>query len=205
MAASAYGDAVTIGRRSQVTFQDLGLPDQAALDALILGLNQRASDYIEKLTNRDFLLHAGDVVLLDGTDTETLGLPGYPVVALTSIKDDGDLIAADEYRLRRGDPLTNSNPGLVDRKPPNDWGKDWNRYEVTYTWGYAAPPPAIVGIVENMVSRLLQAAKVDRLGAGLSAKSMDGFSVTIDRTTLREAMSDGDMAVLNQYRRILAV
>lgn len=200
---NAYANATLIGQRSGITYTDLGLADQAALDAFILSLNQRASAAIEDFCKRDFTQHIGAVESYDGTDDRFLDLRGWPILSITSVLDSGvALVAGTDYRQK---PSTAGGeaPGILEKPDGDVWARDWDRYTVTYTWGYASPPLDVQRVAEDVVVRMLQAAKADREAAGASSLSMDGFSVSYDRsTTLATELLPEDKAALAKWRFI---
>lgn len=194
---NAYADAALVKQLAGVAYSDLGLANDAALDALIVKLNERASAILELLAGRDFIQHVGVVETLDGTDGPDLLLSGFPIISVASVTDEGVALAATDYRLKpgRGGSVALQ---LEDLEP---WTSAFNRYVVTYTWGYATPPLPIQQAAEAMVIRVLQAAKADVKTTGVSSWSMDGFSVSYDRQ-LRAAMTPNEVDVARRYRAV---
>jgi hypothetical protein len=194
---NAYADAALVKQLAGVTYADLGLVDDAALDALILKLNQRASAIIDREAGRDFLQHVAAVETLDGNDGTDLLLQGFPVLSIASVTDRGVALDSTGYRLK---PTRNgSNAGVLQLADLEPWTQEYNRYVVTYTWGYTTPPLDVQQAAESMVIRALQAAKGDARATGATSWSMDGFSVTYDRQ-LRSFLSDAEVRAVRAYR-----
>lgn len=195
-----YADLAVVRQRSGVTYTDLGLATDDDLEALLISFNGRASSAIDAYCKRDFRLHENALEKYDGTDDRSLDLRGWPIVALTSVKDNGaTLVSGTDYRqkpsIAGGDSV-----GILEKPPGEVWASEWDRYEVTYTYGYATPPLEVRRIAEDQVTRMLQAAKADREAAGASSVSMDGFSTTYDRATLTGELQGDDQAALAKWR-----
>jgi hypothetical protein len=201
----AYADEAIVKQRAGVGYADLGFADQAEFDDFVHAMNLRASAVIDEATNRDFVLHVDAVDKYDGTDDAFLDLRGYPVISIASVKEDGVALATTEYRLKPGQ-VGQGALGILERRPGATWNawpkntSDWERYEVTYTWGYQEPPHAIRHVAENLVVRGLQGAAAGAEAPGATSYSMDGFAVSYDKEVLRGLLGSDDQAVLNRFR-----
>jgi hypothetical protein len=197
-----YGDEETIRQLSRLTFADLGLATDADFTDLIQRLNERASEAIDSYCNRDFLLHAGDVAILDGDDRRTIALPGYPVISIAEVKENDDVVDADDYRVA-GHTKPGVNSGILERRHGHLWRFDWRNLEVTYDWGFTAPPGGVQAVAEAIVIRALHAAKTAVQSGGISSYSMDGFSVAFLDVAMRAAtLQASDKEALVLYRQV---
>lgn len=198
--ANRYADVQVVLKRCGVTAADAGLADDDALKILIGDLNDRASAAIEDYCRRDFIEHANQVEKYDGTDDAFLDLRGWPIISITSVTADGvALVAGTDYRQRPG-RAGGEAPGILEKPAGQTWAKNWDRYVVTYSWGYASPPLDVKRIAEDVVVRGLQAIKHAREATGASSVSMDGFSTTYDSARLAGELLDEDRAVLAKWR-----
>ena len=200
---NAYGDPDVVKERVGQTYAELGFATEADYDSFLASMNYRASTVIDTETHRDFILHSADVAKLDGNDLPTLMLPGYPVVTISSVTEDGVAIDGTTYRMK------SPSSSILERKPPDLWHWDgaWERYVVNYTWGYTTPPYDVKQVAENLMLRAVQArqASLATQGSGPTSYAMDGFSVSYDQAVLRGSLTADDMAVLARYRRLLTV
>lgn len=201
--ANQYADPAVVLQRATLTFDALGLNSADALDDLVSLLNDRASALIENLTQRDFIQHTDDVVEMDGNDLQILVLPGYPILAVSQILEDGVLMVTTDYRVRRGTPSDPDNAGVIEHRPPGVFREGWERFEVTYTWGYATVPPVIQSVAENLIVRVLISIKATKDAPGATSVGMDGFSITYDKDMLRTLLSEDDRMALARYQRII--
>jgi hypothetical protein len=203
---AAYGDPAIVRTRIGLTYAELGFADDPSYTAFLLAMNERASQAVIDYTQRDFDLHEDEEALLDGNDLNTLALPGYPVVSVVEVLEDGELVAATDYRLLPGTPGV-GNSGILERRAPDLWWAGaWERYAITYDWGFTTPPASVKGVVENLMVRAVQGRQASFSGSqGATSYSMDGFAVAYDVAALRGMMTVDDQAVLNAYKRIVAV
>lgn len=199
--ANQYADPSLVAQRSGVSYGDLGLANQGALDALVSSLNNRASAAIEDYTKRDFLPHTSVTESYDGTGDAFLDLRGWPVTSITSVTDTGTvLVDGTDYRQVPARSPGGEAPGILERCK-DVWCKDWGRYVVVYSYGYTTPPLDVKRVAEDLIIRVLQVAKVDRQATGTSSVSMDGFSATYARgADLATQLTGDDMMALARWR-----
>lgn len=204
-----YADPSLIKERTGISASDLSnVANSTELDAMILDLNERASEAIERYANRDFEDHASVTDKIDGNDRLTdeghgrIKLPGAPVRSISEIKIDGDVVPSSEYRLVQPnsyDGGTPVNAGIVERKN-TVWPKGWENIEITYTWGYSSPPSGVRGVAEDLVVDVLRASlRNDDAGAAESV-SIDGFSTSYFTGKIEREEQHKDR--LRRYRRI---
>lgn len=179
-----YADATTIKRKSGIAASDIGnVATATELDAFIATLNQSASEAVERVCNRDFEDHPNVTETYDGNDRQNeaghgvLKLRGSPVRSISSIKIDGTVVDASEYRIKKAHSYDGVNAGIVLRKN-TPWPEGWENIEVTYTWGFSSPPAGVKGVVEDLVVDALRVASRNESAEAAESVSMDGFSVT---------------------------
>jgi hypothetical protein len=204
-----YGDASLIKQKSGVSANDLEeVSNQTDLDAMILDLNQRASEAVERFCNRDFKDHPDETVEIDGNDRVNdsgngeLKLPGQPVRSISSIEINGSAIDSSEYRLKEPtayDTDTPMNAGIVKRKN-TPFPEGWENVKVTFTWGFQTPPAGVQHVVEGLVVDALRAASRNASAETAESVSMDGFSITYFTGQIEREQKHKDR--LNKYRRI---
>jgi len=178
-----YGDTTHIENSCGVTATDLGMTT-GAFSAFIEEIQERAAGIIHAYTHRDFCHHTNEVERIDGNNTDCIRLRGYPVTSIVEVTEDDTTVSTADYRVKKEDLLAQDG-GVLERRPPNYWFRGWNRYRVTYDWGYTTPPGAVTAVAESLSCEALQAAKNNPKAGGLSGWSMDGFSVSL----LTDAMS----------------
>lgn len=203
---ATYGDPTVIKQRSGIAPSDLSnVADQTELDALIQDLNERASDAIERWCNRDFEHHQGVTEVHEGDDDldedghGRLRLRGWPIISISEIKVDGEVLDASNYRVVELDGQPSKNVGVVQRKHA-PWPDIWEGIEVTYDWGYQTPPSGVKAVAEDLVVDVLrEAQRNDSSGAAVS-ESMDGFSVSYFESSIERDQQHKDR--LQPYRRL---
>ena len=192
---SAYGDVTRTLTRSGITYADLGLADEAALTSLVADLNEQASDTIDTYCERDFALHEAVTERLDGNGRERIRLAGHPLVSVTSVTLGSMLLDSASYEVRPG-------AGILERIDRGVWPAGRRNLTVVYSYGYAAPPAAIVGIVEDLVAGALTHAARNRATKGASSMSMDGYSVAYSELSRLMVLAPEQMQTLDRYRPI---
>lgn len=192
---SAYGDATRISTRSGITYADLGLADEAALASLVADLNEQASDTIDTYCERDFALHEAVTERLDGNGRERIRLAGHPLVSVTSVTLGSTLLDSALYEVRPG-------AGILERIDGGVWSAGRRNLTIVYSYGYATTPPAIVGIVEDLVAGALAHAARNRATKGASSMSMDGYSVAYSELSRLMVLAPEQMQALDRYRPI---
>lgn len=206
-AGSAYADEDIVKTRAGFGFADLGFSTQEEYDDYVHAMNLRVSAGIDTLTQRDFNAHTETLQKYDGTDDDSLDLRGWPVIEVTQVTEDGVALDASEYRLKKTPAVPNGTDavGILERRPNNGttgWprGADWERYAVTYSWGYTEPPLDIRKVAEDALVAGLMALSAGLEAPGATSYAMDGFSVAYDRDMLRGAMTPEADAILARYR-----
>lgn len=192
---SAYGDVTRTLTRSGITYADLGLESEAALASLTDDLIEQASDTIDTYCERDFALHEAVTERLDGNGRERIRLAGHPLVSVASVTLGSTPLDSPSYEVRPG-------AGILERIDRGVWPAGKHNLTVVYSYGYATPPPAIVGIVEDLVAGALTHAARNRATKGASSMSMDGFSVAYSELSRLMVLAPEQMATLDRYRPI---
>jgi len=191
-----YGDVAMIRTRSGITPEDLALADEAALTALIDHLAVQASDSVDLYCGRDFGLHEDVVERYDGSGRRRLRLKGWPIVSVASVEVGGVSLTEDlEYEVDAG-------PGILERVDGAVWPPGRRNVSVTYSYGYATPPGAIVSVVEDLVVGALTHAARNRATKGASSMSMDGYSVAYSELSRLMVLAPEQMQTLDRYRPI---
>ena len=192
---SAYGDVTRTLTRSGITYADLGLADEAALTSLAADLIEQASDVVDTYCERDFALHEAVTERLDGNGRERIRLAGHPLVSVTSVTLGSMLLDSASYEVRPG-------AGILERIDRGVWPAGRRNLTVVYSYGYAAPPAAIVGIVEDLVAGALTHAARNRATKGASSMSMDGYSVAYSELSRLMVLAPEQMQILDRYRAV---
>lgn len=193
-----YGDAARIKTRSGVSYSDLGLTDEAALTTLISDLNDQASEMVDDYCGRDFEQHGTVetpvIEKLDGNGREKIRLPGFPVISVSSVILDGEVLTrGTDYDLLAAS-------GILERVDFGVWRSGKRNLEVEYVYGYAPPPASIIGVVEDMVAGGLTHAARNRAVKGASSMSMDGFSVAYTELARNLVLAPEQMVILDRHR-----
>ena len=191
---TAYGDAGRIRTKAGIASADLGLADEAALASLIADLIEQASDVVDTYCGRDFALHEDVAERYDGTGRDRLMLRGRPVISVTSVEVDGVPLAdGDEYVVLEG-------PGILERVDGTPWRRGRRNVVVSYSHGYATPPGAIVGVVEDLAAGALGHAARNHATKGASSMSMDGYSVAYSELSRLMVLAPEQTVILDRYR-----
>ena len=192
---SAYGDVTRILTRSGITYADLGLESEAALASLVEDLIEQASDILDTYCERDFALHEAETERLDGNGRERIRLAGHPLVSVTSVTLGSTLLDSASYEVRPG-------AGILERIDGGVWSAGRRNLTIVYSYGYATTPPAIVGIVEDLVAGALTHAARNVATKGASSMSMDGYSVAYSELSRLMVLAPEQMQTLDRYRPI---
>lgn len=170
--------------------QHLGSGELATVpdaDAVLVGLEEHAVDFLERETGRHFGPSQTHIEHLDGSGGRELFLNEAPG-AITSV----------EYRCEIGDDWTalasSSSDGweLRDRRLLRKGGYVWARdeeYRVTYDFGYAEgeEPPEIRGLVIDLVAHRWRQRGIEGHSSGglgdyrFSAADLDGVHLGNER------------------------
>lgn len=170
--------------------QHLGSAELATVpdaDAVLVGLEEHAVDFLERETERHFGPSATHVEYLDGTGTRELFLNEAPA-AITSV----------EYRCEIGDDWTELEAADSDgwelrgrrllRKGGHAWERD-EEYRVTYNFGYAegGEPAEIRGLVIDLVAHRWRQRGIEGHSSGglgdyrFSTADLDGVHLGHER------------------------
>lgn len=106
-------------------------------------------------------------VTLDGTGTDTLVLPRWPVISVASVVEDGDTLTEGEDE----DYTTRLGEGLLIREDDDVWDAD-HRVKVEFSAGYATIPDALKRVTLEM------AARSWRNPVGLTSESIGDWSAS---------------------------
>ena len=192
---SAYGDVTRTLTRSGITYADLGLESEAALASLVEDLIEQASGIIDTYCERDFALHEAVTERLDGNGRERIRLAGHPLLSITSVTLGSTLLDSALYEVRPG-------AGILERIDGGVWSAGRRNLTIVYSYGYATTPPAITGIVEDLVAGALTHAARNRATKGASSMSMDGYSVAYSELSRLMVLAPEQMQTLDRYRPI---
>lgn len=173
----------------------LGLPSApGAGDALITQLIGAVSAFIEDYLGRA-LASTAYVETYDGTGASSILLRQYPITAVQSVTFRGRTISilADPASGRNGLTFNGRRLTLVGDRFPKD-----APVVVSYTAGYATPPPAVAQAAVEIVGEAFR--RRDRIGQ--SSKSLGGQETVSFQT--------GDMnvtakAMLSSYQSVVPV
>ncbi|MFF9568497.1 mobile element protein [Streptomyces sp. NPDC014685] len=131
---------------------------------LLLRLRQASARFRGAVRHRVTLV-TDDEVTLDGTGRESLLLPVWPTVVVTSVHLDGVL-------LTEGTDYQWSHDGILRRLGCGYWPDRLRCLRVVYTHGWAVVPEDIAEVV------LDKAAAMDAIPIGVASKAVGGQSVT---------------------------
>lgn len=128
-----------------------------------------------------------ETIQIRGTGRATLLLPSLYVTAVASVTDDGTLLVHDE-------DYTWSEAGVITRAAA--FGTEL--VSVTFTHGYAVPPPEVTGIVQAVAQRAID-------NPGSRPRVGDGpFSDTFSQAGFNQApalgLLDSEKETLRRYR-----
>lgn len=174
-----YGDSALIKTKTGLSYTDLGLANDAAFDTLIDDINTQTSSMVDRYCDRDFLKHTDDTMVFDGNNRIRIRKLGYPVISITSVKIDGVLLAASEYRIKSHPLHPTENAGILEKRW-SVWPNGWENIEVVYTWGFDTPPEVVSMVVEIVAVQEIKDLAARYKGKGAESMSMDGFSVSFD-------------------------
>ena len=181
--------------RKDVTGDELAA---LALDAAC----QTVRSYLDRQINS-----AESTVAIDGSGTDTVLLPEWPVSAVEAVSVDGEALAEtdddgeDNWRL--------GTAGMLHRVGRlRIWPAGRGNIEVTYTHGFGGADPAYdeddvpadIRLVAMLVAKRVYA------GAGATAtlkqETIGNYSYTLgDAEATTGGLTDGEMRALSRYRR----
>lgn len=181
----AYATAEELRRYLDVTEADL--PDETADQALEL-----VSGPILSYTNRThvgFEMVEEDVVRVDGTGSEILLLPSFPVLDVVEVRDRlADEVLVDDVDFEW------SEKGIL-RRLGGRWSTRARAYVVTYDHGFEEIPPAVKAVALRLAARMISNPE------GLATESALGYAAgfAFDETRI-PTVSRADERDLNPFR-----
>lgn len=148
-----------------------------------------ACDIVRTVAEQTFNQVIGGTVVLDGTGTDALVLPGRPVTAAGTVLVDGTAIT--DYVLTANGMLFRGSAG-GDPRPV--WPTGRQNVQVTYDYGYAdADLPRDVRMVAlSIASRLLVQGPASEEQVG---------DVRIKYASAATDLTNGERMILRKYRR----
>jgi hypothetical protein len=169
---------------------------------------REASAAIRNYCRQEIGWAAQDTITLDCSGGARLFLPQLPVIAVASVIETGQTLAAgDDYKL--------GQHGILHRIG-RSWMAGVQTITVTYSHGYAVIPDDILAVCTRAASRSYQAGlrSADTGGAmGISSKALGDFSVSYQAETAGGGAGEGVMGasaarlllrsekeILNRYR-----
>ncbi|MFE3326893.1 mobile element protein [Streptomyces sp. NPDC059176] len=172
-----------------VAAEFLAEPDELAVwlgkpadDPKLLAALRAATRRFRGAVGHDVDLLEGDEVTLDGNGRETLLLPVWPTIAVTSVRLDGE-------ELVEGTDFSWSDAGLLRRLGYQVWPNRLRCLVATYSHGWAMIPEDIAEVV------LDQARTMFAVPAGVQSKAVGGQSVTFGATAAVGVSSQWTAAV----------
>lgn len=134
-----------------------------------------ATDAIKVYTDQTIEKVEDDEIIINGpVNSDQIILPQIPVLAVSSVYEDDDLLTVDD------DYKVDLDLGIIYRLN-QVWSNDILNLTITYNHGYDPIPDTINGICARAASRLFQAALKSQENEGLpgvSSKSLGDFSVS---------------------------
>ena len=107
-----------------------------------------ASAKIDSFCQRDFLLHTTTVIKYDGNDLDTLLIRETPIITITSLKINDDVIASDKF--------VSYDWGKIRLKNGLTFTEDIQNIEIVLTHGYSEVPDMINHVCTLLVKDLIQ-------------------------------------------------
>lgn len=136
-----------------------------------------------------------DTLTLDGPGSLALLLPSLHVTAVTSVTEDGTLVAATDYQwsesgvVRRTAHATSWSPWGAPR-----WTDALRGLVITFTHGYTTWPLDVLSVVERLAARAVEASSgsmlLTQVGGVSYATDDDGLPVTAALTRVDRAVLD---------------
>jgi len=180
-------------------------------DTFLTSCTNRAGEFVEQFTHRRFASSSRTYVV-DGSGTERLYLPDWPVTTVTSIYGPcyhaprhmtatGGSVSASE--LVDGDYYVIGNIGLRDeakdhilRINSDVWGAGNQNFQVIATTGYSTIPSDLYQASIEVAATMYNTGHHGTLGK--TALSTDGGSSAYE---LEKGMPSGTLDTLKRYRR----
>lgn len=141
----------------------------------------RVSAHIDRLCNRDFSPHTGEVEKHDGKGQghNSILLKYHPVTAITSLTEDGDSLTEDDNYVWYDDGRVIKVSSGYEDADETYWKEKRKSIEVTYNHGYASVPDGIKDICTRWVVESLQQLPFRFEEGGIAnSVSLEGVSVS---------------------------
>lgn len=152
----------------ELIYGDVPDDQEAAVEQAILD----ASSIVRALASLTITLVEDETVTMDGSGTNLLLLPEWPVtdvhaVMIRELDGSETDVPEDEYDW-------SETKGILQRRHYRPWPYRFQSVTLTYTHGWTTPPADIVRVVYNMVARALAAGD----GRDVKSKTLGQASVT---------------------------
>lgn len=200
-----YGDSQQIKDRSGVDKDDLGV-SQTEFDNLVESARKNASRAVENYAQRDFEHHTGDTHKIVGNGRYKIRVPGYPIISVTSIKEDDDTVDSSDYYVK---PLENhvyDNAGVIvstDGRWPRPTEPFERNIEIAYDWGFSTVPADVNDIVNYLATQDFLDFVRNVQARGATQISLEGMSMGFGTAEERQLeLTDDHKEKLDPYRRI---
>jgi hypothetical protein len=159
------------------------------------GLLAMSAAVVRNYTGQTFDLVEDDVIVLDGSYTDTLYLPQLPVTAVASVTVNGEAVVED-------DDWTFTAAGRLRRVGSYGafyyWGVSPALVTVTYSHGYETLPEDVKLVV------LAAATRSWANPTGETSESIGSYSHSWSTATAEQGagiyLTDAEMSLLNRYR-----
>lgn len=156
--------------------------DLSTSDLALIAIDS-ACDVCRTISEQDFNLLPDDAIVMDGSGTEILNIPQYPVVSVAEVtEDDGDpLVEGEDFvvNVATGCLVRTPSPqGYVSNnfstKPTVVWNLGRQNIAITYThgWDYPDIPRDVRMVALSIAERLFQQS------TAVTAESLGARSVT---------------------------
>jgi hypothetical protein len=162
-------------------------------DALLSRLITAASQFIQTWISRDLLLQDW-LELRDGVGGQRLQFGAFPVSAVLSLTIDGETIPPAPSATAAGYVFSPTQLAL------RGWHfrRGTQNVSVTYTAGFAAPPPELAqACVELVALRYRERSRVGEVSRSIGGAETVAYS--------QKDMSDAIKTILSQYRLVTPI
>ena len=159
-------------------------------DPLITDLITRATAIIDQYCKRDFNQHTDQTEYYDGDGTYWIFLKHIPVISVSSVYIDDDLVDSDEY-------VVLTEQGAIRRKE-KIWPIGVANIKVTYTYGYASVPDAIKDACTRLVVNMF--LKTERWDELKGAQGISIAGINVNYGPEQPILTDEIKEILNFYK-----
>lgn len=166
---------------------------ETTYDALLTQLESNATAWVERQTLRRFRIPLATVVMVEGSGTKWLSVPG-------DIADADDVevraldngawseVDADDYEVRGNRLLSLAEA----------WGL-YRTFEVTFPDGWTAAPADVRALVCELVAAMMSQASGD---AGVISEKLGDYSYTLDAASASADLSATAQGTVQAWRRL---